>query len=610
MCAAPATEEEYASQIIEEEEDLFFDQDSEEEDSEDLGDLVREENEDSIKKRLAGPSTNKAGLNKTDKDKINMVIYEASKGSAFFENERKKDEMVTKRINRILAKYEYIKNQDLSFEKRIVDTMIHDLEQTRDLSQCVCHVDMDAFYASVEELENPTLRSQPMAVGGMSMLCTSNYEARKFGVRSGMPGFIALKLCPQLKMIPLHFPKYTNASNKVREVFSRYDPNFMPMSLDEAYLNLTECLKKEPHLTPYELVQRIRKEIFDSTQLTASAGLRKPYPKKKKDNEDDATNVFFFFKKGIACNKMLAKICSDIDKPNGQYYLPIDKNSIMNFVKDLQVRQLPGVGRVTERVLECLGVNTCGDIYPKRALLYKLLSPISFQFLLKCHLGLGTTIFDTETERKSIGVERTFSSMSNPDRLYEKLHELCKALEADAEKACIMGRNVSIKIKFTSFEVRIRSKTMPNYIWSAKHIETVAKQLLSKEMPMDLRLMGVRLSNLKARGSNDESVLKYFTKAPLPEKLEEAAPRDNESYEILICPICSCQFKLNNIQFNMHVDECLNRVELKTILESDKRSLSISLDYVNASSSRNKKTKRSSKPNGKSLFDYYPPSST
>lgn len=103
---------------------------------------------------------------------------------------------------------------------------------------------------------------------------------------------------------------------------------------------------------------------------------------------------------------MLSKICSDINKPNGQYYLPIDRTSIVNFVKDLKVRQIPGVGRVTERVLESLGVRTCGDIYPKRAILYKLLSPINFQFLLKCYMGLGTTMFNTESERKSVGVER------------------------------------------------------------------------------------------------------------------------------------------------------------------------------------------------------------
>lgn len=111
--------------------------------------------------------------------------------------------------------------------------MIRDLEDARDLTQCICHIDMDAFYASVEELDNPELVKVPMAVGDMSMLCTSNYLARTYGVRSAMPGFIAKKLCPQLTMIPLHFPKYIAASNKVRAVFERYDPHFLPMSLDE-----------------------------------------------------------------------------------------------------------------------------------------------------------------------------------------------------------------------------------------------------------------------------------------------------------------------------------------------------------------------------------------
>lgn len=578
-------EEEFASQIIEEEEDLFFDQDSEEEELIDLKDNVKEGHEESFKKRLAGPSTNKAGLDKVDKDKINKIIYEASKGSAFFENEKKRDRMVTKRIDTILAKYEQVKDQDLSFERRIVDNMIRDLEQTRDLSQCICHVDMDAFYASVEELENPKLKTQPMAVGGMSMLCTSNYEARKYGVRSAMPGFIALKLCPQLKMIPLHFPKYISASNKVRAIFAKYDPNFMPMSLDEAYLNLTEYLKKEPNLTPYELVKQIRREIFESTQLTASAG--------------------------IACNKMLAKVCSDINKPNGQYYLPIDRSNIITFVKDLKLRQLPGVGRVTERVLESLGVHKCSDIYLKRAVLYKLLSPINFQFLLKCHMGLGTTLFDTESERKSVGVERTFPPMSNPEQLYQKLHELCEALEADAEKAGVMGRNIGIKIKFVSFEVRIRSKTLPSYIWLVKDIEKIAKQLLAKEMPMNLRLMGVRLATLKPRGSNDESVLKYFTKAPLPEKILNENPIENDEQDALICPICNRQLTVDNIQFNQHVDECLNKIEVKTILQNEKRLLPTPPIIGNNPRPANKKVKRSSnkiqKQNGKSLFDYYPP---
>jgi DNA polymerase kappa len=220
------------------------------------------------------------------------------------------------------------------------------------------------------------------------------------------------------------------------------------------------------------------------------------------------THIRFYI--GIACNRTLAKICSDIDKPNGQYYLPINKALVLAFVQKLRVRQLPGVGRVTERVLESLGVKTCNDIYQHRAVLYKLLSPISFQFLLRNYLGLGNTSFSADVERKSIGVERTFSAMSDPGELFNKLKELAILLEADLEKAGFMGRNVGIKLKSVTYEMRIRSKTFPSYIWMAKDIERIAKDLLMKELPINIRLMGLRISTMKPRGSEDESVMKVF----------------------------------------------------------------------------------------------------
>ncbi|CAO3609199.1 unnamed protein product [Mucor fragilis] len=465
--------------------------------------------------------------------------------------------------------------------------MIRDLEDSRDLTQCICHMDMDAFYASVEELADPSLKKVPMAVGGMAMLCTSNYLARQYGVRSAMPGFIARKLCPELVLIPLHFPKYREASNKVRAVFQKYDPNFVPMSLDEAYLNLTEYLKTTD-LTPVQLVTQIRNEIFESTQLTASAG--------------------------IACNKTLAKVCSDINKPNGQHYLPIDRASIVKFVKDLRVRQIPGVGRVTERVLDALGVRTCGDIYPHRAVLYKLLSPISFQFMLKSYLGIGSTTFNTDHDRKSMSTERTFSAMSDPQELLQKVKELSVMLEQDLEKAGYMGRNVGIKLKSVTYESRIRSKTFPSYIWKAKDIERIAKELLIKELPINIRLMGIRISIMKPRGSEDESVMKYFTKVPLPEYQEQQQQQLKQQQEdtpnALVCPICNRSLKLGNAQFNQHVDECLSKVEVKAILQEEKSESSNSSSRAsNDGRPVSKRLKRSNgTKHGKSLLDYYSPS--
>ncbi|KAI9481199.1 MAG: hypothetical protein EXX96DRAFT_618150 [Benjaminiella poitrasii] len=583
----------FSSQIIQEEEDFFWDDDENDNDEIALAiDHLQPNNQDhqnyqdeSFKRLLAGPSGNKAGLERVDKDKVNSIIYEASKGSAFFEREKKRNEAVTRRIEAILARYEQIKHQDLTFERNIVDNIIQDLEaKSRDLSQCICHMDMDAFYASVEELENPELKKVPMAVGNMSMLCTSNYLARQYGVRSAMPGFIALKLCPQLKMIPLHFPKYRAASSKIRAVFEKYDPHYLPMSLDEAYLNLTKYLKTTD-LTPSQLVEQIRREIFEATQLTASAG--------------------------IACNRMLAKVCSDINKPNGQYYLPMDRASIMTFVKDLRVRQVPGVGRVTERVLEALGVNNCGDIYPHRAVLYKLLSRSSFQFMLKSYLGIGSTLVSADVERKSMSVERTFSAMSHPTELLNKVKELSHLLEKDLEKAGYMGRNVGIKLKSVTYEVRIRSKTFPSYIWKAKDIERIAKDLLMKELPINIRLMGIRISTIKPRGNEDESVMKYFSKMvsqasndeqnvettePLAEQtgnMQNNTPKrmteENKrgtlpllltpcSPSFQLCPICNCHIATeDNSQLNQHIDICLSKVEVKAILkDQQKRTVPLS----------------------------------
>ncbi|KAI8883678.1 DNA/RNA polymerase [Backusella circina FSU 941] len=589
---------EYSSQI-EEEEDIFFDDDSvtiEEGEEQQLTESNNDNNKDnSFRNLLAGPSTNKAGMGTVDKDRVNRIIYEASKGSAFFEREKKRDEAVTKRIQAILNKYELIRNQDLTFERKIADKTLNDLEKTRDLTQCICHIDMDAFYASVEELERPELKSKPMAVGGQAMLCTSNYEARKYGVRSAMPGFIALKLCPQLEIIPLHFDKYRAASDKVRAVFSKYDPDFLPMSLDEAYLNLTNYLQ-QTGMSPSELVQQIRNEIFECTQLTASA----------------------------------------------------DRAHIMEFVKDLKIRQIPGVGRVTERVLQSLGVDKCGDIYTHRAVLYKLLSPISFQFLLRSYLGIGHTFFNSETARKSMSVERTFSSMSEPNELFAKLKELAELLEKDLKQENLMGRNIGIKLKHTSFELRVRSKTVPSAIWTAHDIERFAKELLKRELPVKIRLMGIRMASLEPRISEEESVAKYFSKVAssstittiisttplvplLPESsdnqhiipsssnisddnnnptiplLPPTSPSVSEN-PILTCPICNCHLQMDNTSFNHHVDICLNKVEVKSILKTQ-----LGEDRITANSPLRvrKKTKRSDnnrhtlKTNSKSLLDYF-----
>ncbi|KAK3242023.1 hypothetical protein CYMTET_48263 [Cymbomonas tetramitiformis] len=187
----------------------------------------------------------KAGMDGVDKDKVKQIVYEMSKGSAHFANEQRKEAQVMQRIERMKGQAAKLTPTQLQGSERAADGRIASLEATRDLSKTWLHIDMDAFYAAVETLDDPSLASKPMAVGGMGMISTANYVARTFGVRSAMPGFIARKLCPELLFVKPDFEKYTKASHVTRGVFAIYDPKFMAGSLDEAYLDVTAvCLAR------------------------------------------------------------------------------------------------------------------------------------------------------------------------------------------------------------------------------------------------------------------------------------------------------------------------------------------------------------------------------
>lgn len=191
-----------------------------------------------------GLNDNKAGMEGLDKEKINKIIMEATKGSRFYGNELKKEKQVNQRIENMMQQKAQITSQQLRKAQLQVDRFAMELERNRNLNNTIVHVDMDAFYAAVEMRDNPELKEKPIAVGSMSMLATSNYHARRFGVRAAMPGFIAKRLCPQLIIVPPNFDKYRAVSKEVKEILAEYDPNFMAMSLDEAYLNITQHLQE------------------------------------------------------------------------------------------------------------------------------------------------------------------------------------------------------------------------------------------------------------------------------------------------------------------------------------------------------------------------------
>lgn len=272
---------------------------------------------ESLLHRLAGPSTNKAGL-QGDASKVRNIIYQSSKGGHYFKNEERKDNELTAQINASLKKLdEDIQIRGLGPSEKAADRILAEQEVRRDLSQSIVVVDCDAFYASVEELDNPELKGKAFGVGE-GVLTTASYEARKYGCRSAMPGYIAKKLCPHLIFVKPDFTKYTAASNKVMNIIARYDPGYAAASLDEAYMNMTPFIKKTG-MTPAAAVQQMREEIKAETGLTVSAG--------------------------CGPNTMLAKIAADVNKPDGQCIVEPTSEACRGFMTDLSVRKIPGVVR-------------------------------------------------------------------------------------------------------------------------------------------------------------------------------------------------------------------------------------------------------------------------
>uniref|UniRef100_F1S2I2 DNA polymerase kappa n=1 Tax=Sus scrofa TaxID=9823 RepID=F1S2I2_PIG len=416
-----------------------------------------------------GLNDNKAGMEGLDKEKINKIIMEATKGSRFYGNELKREKQVNQRIENMMQQKAQITSQQLRKAQLQVDRFAMELEQSRDLSNTIVHIDMDAFYAAVEMRDNPELRDKPIAVGSRNMLSTSNYHARKFGVRGAMPGFIAKRLCPQLIIVPPNFDKYRAVSSEVKEIFADYDPNFMALSLDEAYLNITKHLEE-----------------------------RQNWPEDKRKYFIKTGNSL---ENGIAPNTMLAKVCSDKNKPNGQYQILPNRQVVMDFIKDLPIRKVSGIGKVTEKMLKALGIITCTDLYQQRALLSLLFSETSWHYFLHISLGLGSTCLPRDGERKSMSVERTFSEINKAEEQYSLCQELCSELAQDLQKEGLKGRTVTLKLKNVDFEVKTRASTVLSVISTAEEIFAIAKELLRTEIdadfphPLRLRLMGVRLSS-------------------------------------------------------------------------------------------------------------------
>lgn len=343
----------------------------------------------------------------------------------------------------------------------------------------IIHIDMDAFYASVEQLDNPELAGKPLAVGGSEergVVAAASYEARKYGVKSAMSSIIAKRNCPDLIFVKPRFERYKEISGKIREIFLEYTDLVEPLSLDEAYLDVTQNKKGNPSAT---LIARdIRARIKEKTGLNASAG--------------------------ISINKFIAKVASDINKPNGQK--TVNPEEVEEFLEKLEIRKFHGVGKVTAEKMYQLGIFKGSDLKLKSEEFLTEHFGKSGSHYYRVVRGFHLSEVKPNRIRKSLGAERTFNeNISSEIFMLERLENIAEEIERRLKKSKVAGKTVTLKIKYSDFSLHTRSKTLNYFISSKDLVLESAKELLYQEkMKNSVRLLGITLSNLNT-GETKES---------------------------------------------------------------------------------------------------------
>ncbi len=336
----------------------------------------------------------------------------------------------------------------------------------------IIHVDMDAFYASVEQRDNPELRGKPVAVGGSKdrgVVAAASYEARKFGVRSAMASSIAYRKCPDIIFVKPNFEKYKEVSQRIRDIFYEYTDLVEPLSLDEAYLDVTE--NKKGIETATRIAKEIRQRIYEETQLRASAG--------------------------ISINKFLAKVASDINKPNGQKTIMPDE--VIPFLEALPIRKFYGIGEKTAEKMKKLGIHHGRDMKAwDQALLIREFGKSGLHYY-NIVRGLQKSRVKPDRIRKSIGAERTFSTdLKTEEEMEEVLERIMEKLQERIEASGARGKTVTLKIKDFDFEQHTRSFSFQHYTNSKQDVFNKALELLHQPFPeKPIRLLGITLSNLE-----------------------------------------------------------------------------------------------------------------
>jgi DNA polymerase-4 len=349
----------------------------------------------------------------------------------------------------------------------------------------IIHIDMDAFYASVEQRDDPDLKSRPVAVGypaKRGVVAAASYEARRFGVRSAMPSTVAMRRCPELVFVPPRFNVYRAVSRQIHRIFSDYTPLVEPLSLDEAYLDVTDNLRGIP--TAWETAKEMRARILAETKLTASAG--------------------------ISCNKFLAKLASDHRKPNGQFAILPDEAEA--FVATLPIAKFHGVGPKTAAKMHALGIETGADLRGQTLAFLQERFGKAGSWYFEIARGRDDRPVQPGRERKSSGSETTFpEDLIDPVRIEAGVIAMADDVWAWCEKTNCRGRTVTVKIKWANFQISSRSRSIETAIETRDKLHELALELIRTVFPPQkgIRLVGVTLSNFRLPNTCGEAELPF-----------------------------------------------------------------------------------------------------
>jgi len=541
------------------------------------------QNDKSEKKTETDPMyysiAHKAGMQKADKQKVSAVIDYESAGSRYYKKQVEKQEKCEEELEKKKAIIENFKNdfQQMQSVANIVQKKMADFEKKRNLANTWVHFDMDMFFVACELRDQPDLEGKPVVVGTNYYINTANYVARQYGVMTAMPGFLAVKLCPNLVFIPPNREKYVETSKKFKDVICQYDPDYESGGLDEAVLNLTPYLDQHNIHQAQDieaLCQTIRMKVNQETGITCSCG--------------------------IGPNKLLAKLSTEINKPNGQFYMIPDKDQILTFLSKLPVRKIAGVGGHLEKLLNGLGVHTCQDIINRLSELFVAFPEGTFDFLLESALGIGSFEHKSREERdkKSLNASRVFGPTNELLVIQQTVQDIAGSLSQLLKENHKKAKHLTLLIKSRDFDIKTRSFPLDHYTDSETEINTICQKLLKTLIPFEplkhITIKGGDLTN----SENLQTLEKLFHRQSSLQKSESSdfdqlnpgheikgsqtvppdlmmgqvsskalrsgnePQKDEPKVQEIFCPVCNMKFDSlkNNASINNHIDKCLQGI--------------------------------------------------